>query len=201
MTETPVVRGSYAKSSHTRTMILDAALNVFAQNGYRKGSLKSVADAVGMSEAGLLHHFPSKGALLAAVLERRDAHARERFSFDPADGLQLLREFAELADYNASTPGVVELFCALSAEATAPGHPAHAYFLTRYTDTVALVRLALEELDQRGLLAPGIEPANAARVIIALMDGLQIQWLMDRDSVDMAREVREHFDSLVTVEF
>ena len=201
MTDTPVMRGPYAKTSQIRAMILDAALAVFAQNGYRKGSLKSVADAAGMSEAGLLHHFPSKGALLAGVLERRDTHAREHFTFDPTDGLRLLRDFAELTEFNASTPGVVELFCTLSAEATTTDHPAHGYFLTRYTETVGMARAALEELSERGILADGIDPASAARSIIALMDGLQIQWLMDRSSVDMASEVRQYFDSLVTVEF
>jgi AcrR family transcriptional regulator len=191
-------RGPYAKTTRTRAAILDAALSVFAQNGYRSGSLKSVAEEVGMSEAGLLHHFPNKSALLSAVLERRDDRARERFRFDPSDGRSVMRDFAELAEYNASIPGVVELFCTLSAEATAPDHPAHSYFVERYELSVRMAREALETLRDQGELAAGVEPDSAARTVIALMDGLQIQWLMDRDSVDMAHELRLYFDSILT---
>ena len=55
---------------------MDAAVEVFATVGYNKGSLREVADRVGMSQAGLLHHFPSKEHLLEAVLTWRDDDAR-----------------------------------------------------------------------------------------------------------------------------
>lgn len=193
-------RGPYAKTTRTRGAILDAALSVFAQNGYRSGSLKSVAEEVGMSEAGLLHHFPNKSALLSAVLERRDDRARERFNFSATDGRLVLRSLVDNAEFNASSPGVVELFCTLSAEATTPDHPAHAYFLDRYATTVGLAREALENIRDADGLVAGVEPLSAARTMIALMDGLQIQWLMDRDSVDMAHELRLYLSSILTEE-
>ena len=68
--------GEYAKSRARRQEIIDAAVEVFATVGYHKGSLRDVADRVGMSQAGLLHHFPSKEHLLQAVLTWRDEDAR-----------------------------------------------------------------------------------------------------------------------------
>ena len=53
--------------------ILDRAAGLFARRGYAKTSLQDVADAVGLSKAGLLHHFPSKDALHEAVLAHADA--------------------------------------------------------------------------------------------------------------------------------
>jgi AcrR family transcriptional regulator len=50
--------------------ILDRAAALFARRGFAKTSLQDVADAVGLSKAGLLHHFPSKEALHAAVLHQ-----------------------------------------------------------------------------------------------------------------------------------
>ncbi|WP_307807424.1 TetR/AcrR family transcriptional regulator [Naasia sp. SYSU D00948] len=191
-------RGPYAKSEQTRKSIIDSALSVFAESGYRSGSLRTVADRVGMSEAGLLHHFPSKSALLAAVLEHRDDLTQEQFDFGSGDGRHWLRSLIDLAKYNASTPGVVELFCTLSAEATSPEHPAHQYFAERYDYTRKMARTAFEDLQSRGELRPGVDPASAAKATIALMDGLQIQWLIDRNSVDMAAEVRTYLESLVT---
>ncbi|WP_150309201.1 TetR/AcrR family transcriptional regulator [Planctomonas psychrotolerans] len=190
-------RGPYAKTESTRGVILDAALDVFAESGYRSGSLRTVAERVGMSEAGLLHHFPSKSALLAAVLERRDEQTREQFPFDPVHGAELLRSFIRLAEYNASTPGVVELFCTLAAEATSPEHPAHGYFAERYESTRKITLTALRQLADSGQLRPGISPETASRGTIALMDGLQIQWLLDRTSVDMAADLGSYFNTLV----
>jgi len=53
--------------------ILDRAAALFARRGFAKTSLQDVADAVGLSKAGLLHHFPSKEALHAAVLGQAEA--------------------------------------------------------------------------------------------------------------------------------
>ncbi|THG30197.1 TetR/AcrR family transcriptional regulator [Naasia lichenicola] len=191
-------RGPYAKTVQTRRTILDAALEVFAQSGYRSGSLRNVAERVGMSEAGLLHHFPSKSALLAAVLEHRDDHSTEMFNFFESTGRERLTNLVGLAAYNATIPGVVELFTNLAAESTAADHPAHEYFKDRYHRTTALVTDSLEDLQSRGELLPGVDPKSAAQRAIALWDGLQIQWLLDRDSLDMAEQLKAYFDSLMT---
>jgi AcrR family transcriptional regulator len=53
--------------------ILDKAAALFARRGFSKTSIQDVADAVGLSKAGLLHHFLSKDALYAAVLDRAGA--------------------------------------------------------------------------------------------------------------------------------
>jgi AcrR family transcriptional regulator len=53
--------------------ILDAAAGLFARRGFAKTSVQDIADAVGLSKAGLLHHFPTKEALHAAVLGQAEA--------------------------------------------------------------------------------------------------------------------------------
>src|SRR5688500_12054658 len=83
-------RGSYAKTGRTRAAILEAALGVFARGGYRKGSIREIAEAVGMSEAGLLHHFPNKSALLAEVLDLRDQHSLELVPIEGPEPLETL---------------------------------------------------------------------------------------------------------------
>ena len=49
-------------------------------------------------------------------------------------------------------------------------------------------------------MRPGVDCASAARTLVALMDGLQIQWLLDREHVDMAAELRRYLRPLLTVE-
>jgi AcrR family transcriptional regulator len=194
-------RGSYAKSAETRSAILDAALEVFAESGYRAGSLREVAHRVGMSESGLLHHFSSKSRLLAAVLDHRDVLAERIVPRDASDGATTVRGLVELARFNASTPGAVELHCTLSAEATSPDHPAHAYFVGRYEDIREQVHAAFVDLARSGHLRPGVAPEYATRSTIAVMDGLQVQWLLDRSSLDMANELTAHLRGLTDVDF
>lgn len=195
------VRGEYAKTRERRQAILDAALEVFAEAGYRSGSLRDIAQRVGMSEAGLLHHFRNKVALLEAVLEHRDDRARELVPIESENGAAVLRGLVRLAEYNASIPGVVELFCTLSAEATAPDHPAHAYFVRRYEFTRGNLERSFTGLQAQGRLKAGMTPHHGAVTIIAMMDGLQVQWLLDRSVVNMADALRELFSVFVDIDW
>ncbi|RKS92958.1 TetR family transcriptional regulator [Microbacterium sp. AG790] len=190
-------RGEYAKSELTRGAILDAALEVFAQGGYRAGSLREIAQRVGMSEAGLLHHFKNKSTLLLAVLDHRDEQSRQIVNFDDADGVETLRALVKLARYNASIPGVIELFCTLSAEATSPSHPAHEYFLRRYEYVRESITVAFRRIAAEGRLIREIDPYRAAVATTAMMDGLQVQWLLDPTSTDMADALAEFFRGYV----
>ena len=193
-------RGEYAKTRERRQEILDAAVEVFSAAGFHKGSLRDVADRVGLSQAGLLHHFPSKEHLLQAVLTRRDDDARARVGEPLPVGIDLLRGMVDLAQYNASTPELVEMHVVLSAEGTCVDHPIHDYFVARYAWIFDLVRTAFEEAEAQGQLKPGVDCACAARTLIALMDGLQVQWLLHRDEVDMAGDLARYVQSLLTVD-
>ena len=177
-----------------------AALEVFSEAGYHKGSIRDVADRVGLSQAGLLHHYPSKHLLLEAVLDWRDQDALARMGAEQPQGLAMLEALVDLAQHNASTPQVVELHVTLSAEATARDHPVHDYFVRRYAWLLEMVADAFEHAAARGLLEPGVDCRSAAITLVALMDGLQGLWLLDRESVDMAEELRRYLRPLVTVD-
>ena len=59
--------------------IVDRAAALFARRGFAKTSVQEIADAVGLSKAGLLHHFPSKDALWNAVVAQADALGQQVF--------------------------------------------------------------------------------------------------------------------------
>jgi AcrR family transcriptional regulator len=194
-------RGEYGKSRARRKEIVDAAVEVFATVGYHKGSLRDVADRVGMSQAGLLHHFPSKEHLLQAVLTWRDDDARALMGGESLPtGIDLLRALVELAQYNAGHPQLVELHVILSGEGASAEHPLHEYFVDRYERVYTEIRDAFEAAAERGQLQGEVDSASAAKTVIALMDGLQLQWLLHREEVDMAADLRRYLQLLVVEE-
>ncbi|WP_395244853.1 TetR/AcrR family transcriptional regulator [Agromyces sp. MMS24-K17] len=193
-------RGSYAGTPARRQAILQAALEVFAVSGYRGGSMRDIAERLGMSHTSLLHHFRTKSDLLAGVLELRDQEAEELIGA-PSPGADRLRGLVRLVEHNQAVPGIVELFCVLSAEATSPEHPAHGYFRDRYERVVAFVEDSLAVMAAAGELHEGVSPAVEARAIVALTDGLQLQWLLDRDSVDMVTDLRAYLAKVSPLAF
>ena len=191
-------RGPYPKSLARRDAILDAALKVFAASGYWSGSLESVAREVGVTKAALHYYFPNKGALFAAVLERRDKLALEISPLDPEDPVEALRGLLRLAAYNLETPSVVALHTVTSAEAWTVEHPAHKYTAQRYVFLLDRLTEILEHCREQGFLASHVEPARAARSIAAMWDGLQLQWLADPGSLDMVDDFARHIGDLLT---
>ena len=200
MTITRRPRGQYGKTRARRQEIVDAAVEVFATVGYNKGSLREVADRVGMSQAGLLHHFPSKEHLLEAVLTWRDDDSGALLGDPRPTGMDLLRGLVRLAAYNAGRPKLIELHVIVSGEGASSEHPLHDYFVRRYEFVFAMIRDAFDEAAERGELRPDVDSAVSARAVIALWDGLQLQWLLHRDQVDMSAELRRYLQYLVTVD-
>ncbi|MFC7879648.1 TetR/AcrR family transcriptional regulator [Isoptericola sp. NPDC057391] len=195
-------RRGYAKGRAKREEILQAAIGMFGEVGYHGASLREIASRVGISHPGLLHHFPTKAALLEAVLEHRDEIDFADFDRDLEQGRSMFDALVRLVQRNALRRPVVEVFAGLAAEATSPDHPAHEYFSERYPSTVRRSRVELERLAAEGRLAPGVDPEVAARTIVAIMDGLQIQWLYSLDGpraqrVDMAADLRAYLDLIV----
>ncbi|MEV5014388.1 TetR/AcrR family transcriptional regulator [Streptomyces sp. NPDC053780] len=177
--------------------ILEIATDTFAARGYHNASLAEIADRAGLTQAGVLHYFRSKALLLTSVLERRDQGDIEQLGPERPHGLAFLRHLVETALRNAEREGLVRLYAVLSAESVTEQHPAQAYFRDRYTGLRAFVTDALTE-------ACGLAESDAARVhdaanaIIAVMDGLQVQWLLDPDSVEMAASTDLVIRSLLT---
>ncbi|GAA1528137.1 TetR/AcrR family transcriptional regulator [Dactylosporangium maewongense] len=185
-------------AAERRRQIITAATRLVAERGFWGLSMQDVATACGLTVPGLLHHVGSKDGLLIAILEHRDAEdarALDSLLAGPSSGSAgapgstgaadstcaagligapgaTLREVcAAVVRRNASQPEIVRLFAVLQAESLTPDHPAHDYFVARQqrilNEITALAKTA-------GTTVP---PETTARRIIALMDGVQLQWL------------------------
>lgn len=168
-----------------REDILMAALEVFAERGYTGASIAAVAERVGLSQQGVLHYFPSKERLLAEVLRLRDERGLDVIALPGRNGRITLDTVAAIVDYNEQRRGVVQSFTVLSAESVLDGHPATDFFRERYGSSRAwMAEVIRAELGDE--LPGGVTCEQAAPLLLAVMDGLQLQWLLSPDEIDMS---------------
>ena len=181
-----------------RREILDASVEIFGSKGFTGGTLQEIADQVGMTHAGILHHFGSKDQLLLEVLLHRDetdvAHLEGKHI---PDGLALFRHLVKTALLNAQRAGIVQAYAVLSAESVTDDHPGREFFQERYRnlrDEVSQafhVVCAEQGVDDRDSIADG------AAAILAVMDGLQVQWLLEPTAVNLARASEFAIEAIV----
>jgi AcrR family transcriptional regulator len=144
------------------------------ERGHRSLTTLAVANRAGISEPGLLYHYPSKEAVLVAALERFDEQQLSQLA--PGEAIESAPERAALG---VRRTNIVHLYTALLAEASNPEHPAHQYFKNRWRVGREIPARDIALLQARGEVDPTIEPQRAATWILAAWDGLQSHWLVD----------------------
>ena len=185
-----------APSSTTRTRpatqrkrkeILDAAIDIFGTKGYANGTLADIAEQVAITHAGVLHHFGSKQNLLLEMLAYRDeTDVADLVEQHIPDGPELFLHLVRTAVANSRRAGIVQVYTVLSAESVTDEHPARPFFESRYSTLRGEVADAFRVLcQQEGVSEPATIDAAAAS-ILAVMDGLQLQWLLHPKEIDLA---------------
>jgi AcrR family transcriptional regulator len=168
-----------------RERILRAALELFAARGYRGASIEAVAQEVGLTRQGVLHYFPSKVHLLLGVLDLRDQDDTARVLAQLGDEARLDDALLAVVRNNQAAPALARLFAVLSAESVDAEHPGHDWFRERYRAVRAALARGAADAQAAGELTGAIPPDHLAVLLTALMDGLQLQFLLDPESVDM----------------
>lgn len=163
-------------------------MEVFGSKGYTNGTLADIAEQVGMTHAGVLHHFGSKQKLLMEVVAHRDeTDVADLAEQHMPGGAELFLHLVQTAFANARRAGIVQVYTVISAESVTEKHPARDYFEERYRVLRGEIDDAFRELcAQEGVDRPdSVDDASAS--ILAVMDGLQLQWLLDPSGVDLGR--------------
>lgn len=171
------------KTPQTRKQeIAQAAAQLISQRGYKGITLKDVADAVGMSQPGILHYVGSKKGVLSLIVTEVYAvyGTPEEFlttnlpGSDP-NAPHFPAYLRYLVDHNASRRELVQLFMVLQTESFDPQHPLHHYFQDRAD------RVWKHYSHIPWSLPPGMDWNTDMRPYVRLsleaMDGIQLRWL------------------------
>ncbi|MGC9542104.1 TetR/AcrR family transcriptional regulator [Streptomyces sp. UG1] len=174
-------RGLYARSHKRREQIALAVLELVDEAGHASVTTALVAQRSHTPEPTVLYHFPTKDHLLVAALERADDIAvlsADGESDEVRLDLEALRRAADSA--LRENERRVRLYVVLMGQAATPSHPAAEYFTRRTERGVAIFTRLVARRQQEGLAHPGLDPAQVARQIVALWDGLTLMWVNDR---------------------
>ena len=208
---------------------------LFGEHGYAGTSLADIANAADISKAGLLHHFSSKDELFAKVLERRDREdalsilvesptSGEDVVDAPVDTVgnvdtlevaatpdidvdpwSLLDRYIELLERNVAHRDLTAIYTATAVSVLDAAHPAHRWMANHLNGAVERFEASFEAGKAAGLVDPQMPSRLVARSLVALTDGLQLQWLCSttpgnaadqRLATTMVPEVRFFIDAL-----
>ncbi|MFJ4013453.1 TetR/AcrR family transcriptional regulator [Streptomyces sp. NPDC090026] len=163
-----------------REQILDAAVRVFARQGYAASRIEDIAREAGVAKGSVYLSFGSREELLRAAFDgladrsgallaevgRHPGGAAERLAFLVRSAMELLERERDLARV---------LLDVWSAGARRPAWIDMAGFYREYRAAVAGL---LEEPDARAA-APAVAPSAHATVLVGAIEGCVLQWLFD----------------------
>ena len=173
-------RVSAAHEQEIRRRIIEAAVSVFSQKGYRGSTVADVVRESGLSVGAIYTYFPSKEALFLQTCDIASARGIEELGVRLA-GVSTTAEklaiaismFIETVDTFEGEPGQVSL---VAAWAEAEGESLVREMLVRRRERLAGVgHLLLQEGIARGELPSWIDVDAVARGLTALLDGLLLQ--------------------------
>lgn len=185
---------------HTRTLLLDAAEDVFAEKGFTTATLDDIAHAAGYTKGAIYKHFATKEDLFLAVSDRYWRRYFDNFAEVMSSAKQIGgRELDEIAARWR------ELSRDRGAEHAALGHEFTLYLLrnpearvrvaAKRSEVVeALGRFIVEGVDRMGgtLL---IAPSTFAQVLVATSDSVVLG--SELDDVDLYRPIVEMYTSAI----
>jgi AcrR family transcriptional regulator len=149
--------------------------------------LRTIGEAIGVSHTALRHYFSSRDELLVEVYRTHEALMTEDLT---AVGESAVSAIVESAERNRSIPGLVELYATLTTDALQEGHSLTREFVRdRFRGLRETLAARIGSGQRDGRIAADIDPLDAAALVIAASDGLQIQWLLDPGAVDVERSL------------
>lgn len=166
-------RRLYPKGQARQEEILEKAREVFRTSGFDGTSMREVAAACGLSQAGLLHHFPTKESLLLSLVSRRDDQVQSEYDEQPP--VHWAAEATRIAEMNLQNLEDMHLWQRMGAEAIDPDNPAHDYFVQRYSSVIT------DMGDWMRSTTPDSSDAEnrlRAHLLVAMWDGLNFQQLL-----------------------
>ncbi|RJP71088.1 MAG: TetR/AcrR family transcriptional regulator [Candidatus Abyssobacteria bacterium SURF_17] len=167
-----------------QAQIIEAALLLIARHGSHSVSIQSVATKAGLSKGAVLHYYPTKEALFAAVFQEffhRIFEQSKEIMARHDDPLEKIRSFGDWL-FDETTP-VAKIGYPLYLECmsrAAHEELFHQLFHEWVNNWVELLRGAIEEGIRKGVFS-NVNPEETARALSAVCQGIASRWYLNRE--------------------
>ncbi|WP_051792688.1 TetR/AcrR family transcriptional regulator [Amycolatopsis jejuensis] len=173
------------RTRQSREMILSAAAELFAEQGYQQTSLIDVANRSGVSRGSIPWHFGDKQGLLVAVVDHiYDEASSSRAAAPLRPGPEGAHDLAHMAT-RAIRSRTTQLMLALLLEASQPESPIHESFIKLHDNFRSHVSEWARQPDVASLLPDGVSPDALAVMVFGTVIGVNQQWNLSPDRVDL----------------
>ncbi|NUW37018.1 TetR/AcrR family transcriptional regulator [Nonomuraea sp. SMC257] len=151
-------------TARTRQLLLDAAVEEFAEHGPQGARVDRVAAKAGVNKERIYQYFGNKDQLFGAVLTQELERLAAAVPLDAAQAADLGQYAGRVFDYHGSHPHLVRLLHWEGLHAGDAEVPAEAARTAHYAGKVAALAAAQEE----GTLTGALPPADLVYAVIAL---------------------------------
>lgn len=190
----------HQRKEETRSRILKAGYRVFARRGYAAATVEEITTECGIAKGALYGHFTGKEDLFKTILVD---HVRRRVAETGAQlrpGLPLREGVLRIIESSWSTcqadPAWSPLFMELTALASREAWARETLGALFDHCSRALARF-LCDAKRDGLVRPDLDAGAAARLMLAINDGLRLQWQTQPDKADAAQFISPATDMVV----
>jgi len=190
---------SQKRKAQTRKRLLAAARTVFAAHGYEAASVAQIADQAGLSKGALYVHFDTKEALFRDILldyvrQRSAATAARLHAAMPLHDaiVQIIRSAWAMHGDGTSCALLSTEFFALAGRSDW-GQAAMARVFEHCSAALAAF---LDQARARGQVRADVDSRTAARLMLALHDGLILQWQSQPEAINPEDYVRPMADMI-----
>lgn len=176
------------RRAETRQRLMDAALGVFARNGYERATVDEIVREAGYSKGAFYVHFEAKEDIFWAMLEERMTHLQDAFREAANPDLPVSQNLAMILRTIFSQNREDPLWSALFMEFTA-----HASRNKKVRDQLAAMHRswrdfaaeALERGQEAGLVRKDLDVQFIASVQVAVVEGMMMQVRLAPDTFDL----------------
>jgi AcrR family transcriptional regulator len=197
-TEPPPTRQPTARGEQTKAAILEAAIELYADTGFRGTGLHAIGQRAGVTHAAVLYHFGTARALLVAVLDER----QRRFEHETAAAwrgtpTEVIRGLPAVARFNTEMPGLAKLFTVLQVENLDEDAEAHEFFVAHRRRLHKTFRNVLRRGIESGEFRADVDVDHKADEIMAFISGAEIFQFLDPSRIDLVALYESYTDGLL----
>lgn len=183
------------QGQQTRQTIIDVTTRLFAARGYAGTSLDLIAKEANTSKSSIFWHFENKEDLLFTVVDRAmsdwEVEAGSEILAQPGPKAQMAKLIDLYRGLAMNRPDTLRLLLGLLLETADANEKVKSRFQKMYTGYRASIRMVIESGVASGDFVATIPPPHLSAMVLALFDGLFVQWLLEPESIPP-----ELFDSL-----